>query len=73
MPRVPYRGALRPGDPVQQHPPQRPLTPELLRQQDALYERPAPLGPPPILRTPTAVYAEGGGDIIRTVYGKHAD
>ncbi|MBW3629362.1 MAG: hypothetical protein KY464_08710, partial [Gemmatimonadetes bacterium] len=26
---VPYSGALPPGDPVQQHPPQRPLTPEL--------------------------------------------
>ena len=68
---VPYSGALPPGDPVQLHPPQRPLTPELQRELDALYERPAPLGPPPILRNPpSAVYAEGGGAIIRAVYGK---
>jgi hypothetical protein len=63
---VPYKGALQPGDPVQQHPPQRPLTPELMRELDALYERPAPLGPPPILRNPpSAVYAVGGGAIVR--------
>ncbi|MDP9347842.1 MAG: cupredoxin domain-containing protein, partial [Gemmatimonadota bacterium] len=63
---VPFKGPLRPGDPVQQRPPQRPLTPELVRELDALYERPAPLGPAPILRSrPSAVYAVGGGDIVR--------
>ncbi len=67
---VPYQGPLPPGDPAQAPPPSRPLTPELTRELAALYERPAPLGPPLIARTPAAaVYAVGGGDIVRARSG----
>jgi hypothetical protein len=59
---IPFDEALPPGDPPPPAaPPPRPLAPWDMAAQDALYERPAPMGPAPIPTRPAkAIYVTAG-------------
>lgn len=68
---IPFAGGLPPADPPPSPtPPPRPLAPWDKQALDVLYERPSPMGPPPVAREPAAaMYVVGKGPIVRALPG----